>query len=165
MSRHSSANFEPYKYPTDYSFFPSTRIWPPLHFPCSFFFLQCLQIFIRNRPLWLIGSQPQPKDSAPTPPRWRNHLLRKIYTNSFPGRSSGSTTSPRLTARSSRNAGSPPPMRSSTSLSRAAIGRRSLHPLFPEWPRSCGSFTPIYLHGCHHRLRPRQVGRVLCQGH
>ena len=128
---------------------------------CPFFFLSRLFCYFYrstplDRPPWLPVSQPQPNDSDPTLPRKLRHPLWKINMGSFPGRLSGSITSRCSIARSSQNVVSPPPMRSSTSLSRTVASIRFAHPLCLEWPRSCGSSTPI----CLSRSAPPSSSKV-----
>ena len=141
--------FFSYKYPSAFSFFPLNKFWLPSPLPLSFFYCVCRSIPL-DRPPWRPRSRSGPKDSDPAPPRGRHYLLRKIHTNSFPRRPSGSITIRCSTTRFSRNAVSPPSMHSSTSLSRTVAGRRFRHPLLLKWPRSCGSSTPI----CLLRLAP-----------
>ena len=109
-----------------------------------FFFFFCRTLTLDRQP-WLHRSRSRPKDSDPAPPRRRHHPLQKIHMGSFPERPSGSIISPYSTACLSQNKVFPPSMRSSTSLSRTAVGRHSVHRLSPEYPRLCGSSTPICL--------------------
>ena len=79
-----------------------------------------------------------------TPPPWR------IPTGSFLGRPSESTMSYCSTAHLSRNEVFQPLKRSSTSSSRTAAGRHSVHPLSSKWLLLCGNSTPIF----HSRVAP-----------
>ena len=139
----AGVDFFVYKYPNGFSFFPP-HVLAALSSFSLVFYCVCRSLPI-DRPPWLPGSRSHPKDSDLDPPRRRYHPLRKIHTGSFPGRLSGSITSPCSTVCLSQNEVSPPPMCSSTSLSRTAAGRRSMSPLSLEWPRSCGSSTQICL--------------------
>ena len=136
----SGEYFEPYKYPHDLSF--------SLHTPfcCPFLFLSCFCCYFcisapLDQPPWLPGSPLQPNNSDPAPPHGWRHPFQKIHIGSFSERPSISITSRYSTARSSRSVVSLPPTCSSTSLSRTSAGRHFVHPLFLEWPRSCGSST------------------------
>ena len=137
-----------------------------LPFPSiSLVFVRVFRSLTLDRPPWLHGSLSRPKDSDPAPPRGWHHLLQKIHTGSFPGRPSGSITSPCSTTCLSQNKVSPPPMRSLTSLSRTMASRHFVLPCPRSSPGCAGVPLKFAFQSQHHCFRSRQVGRVLCPGH
>ena len=159
MPLRSEQNFEfLFKTPLVFHFIP-TQIFC-LIFSFSCFFFVCRNPNPRStlmdpRKSIMAKRQRSGSTSWAAPPCGRLHLVggstsQRILIGSFLEKPSESTMSHYSTSHLFRNEVFQPLTHSSTSSSRTAAGKHSMHPLSLEWPRLCGNSTPI----CHSRLAP-----------
>ena len=107
--------------------FPSTQFFT-VFLSLALVWFVFLKLYSQHRPPCPPGNRSQPNDSAMAPPRTQHLPLWTIRTDSSLGRPSESITSLCSTVHLFQNEVFPPPMRSSTSPYRTAVGRHFVPP-------------------------------------